>query len=99
MGFYNQANTELQGIIMDNSNNINSNALLYEAVDCIAKATRELEVKVGEGKSILIFLCTRCVPKFEEKSQYSESTVDRLDQSIANLRTTSKEPHLNDNSI
>jgi hypothetical protein len=84
---------------------------ICEAVGCSSKATISVVLPVGQKGSIHIYVCNECARIFQEKQsrntinncleklQHSESLVARRDQSIANLRTTCKEPHLNDNSI
>jgi hypothetical protein len=45
---------------------VSSNGIC-EAVGCFQKATIDIEVKVGEGKEIMLYLCKDCVKKFEDK--------------------------------
>jgi hypothetical protein len=40
------------------------NTQICEAVQCFAQATEKIQVKVGEKRTICLYLCSRCVGKF-----------------------------------
>jgi hypothetical protein len=44
------------------------NNCICEAVQCFAKATAKIDVKVGETGVIQLYLCNHCVGKFDRKA-------------------------------
>jgi hypothetical protein len=46
------------------------NNRICEAVRCSAKATNEIEVKVGSHGAISLLLCDNCISKFQENNVY-----------------------------
>lgn len=70
---------------------------ICEAVGCISKATINVVLPVGQKGRIPVYVCYECARIFQdqprnsinnqvEKSQCSESVVDRPGQSLANHR-------------
>jgi hypothetical protein len=51
----------------DQTLDIVSNNGICEAVGCFEKATNGVNVKVGQGKEIMLNLCKDCVKKFKDK--------------------------------
>jgi hypothetical protein len=43
------------------------NNTICEAIQCFAKATNKIDVKVGESGVIPLYLCKHCVRKFDRK--------------------------------
>jgi hypothetical protein len=53
------------GLLAENNNN---NNFICEAVGCYLKATTKVGVKVGPERTIFLFLCDNCKPKFHSAS-------------------------------
>ena len=47
-------------------NNTGINKNICEAVGCFAKATDSIDVKVGDSRAITLFLCKKCMIRFED---------------------------------
>jgi hypothetical protein len=61
---YNQAS---QGVHLESQEKVVPDLVnICEAVGCLNKATISLVVNVGPERTIQLFLCKNCVPKFED---------------------------------
>jgi hypothetical protein len=49
--------------------NFQVNNGICEAIQCFAKATNTIDVKVGENGVIQLYLCKHCVRKFDRKAE------------------------------
>jgi hypothetical protein len=45
------------------------NNTICESVQCFAKATNKIDVKVGESGVIPLYLCKHCIGKFDRKAE------------------------------